>query len=1255
MNRQTTLESVVFNQLMLSRFLIYSGISVFLLECTAAKAQIAVDETVSTQVDRANGVVEITGGVTKGNNLFHSFKEFSIPQGDTAFFNNAEGIGNIISRVTGGSVSSIDGLIRANGNANLILLNPSGIDFGANARLDIGGSFLGSTAESLVFADGTVFDANNTDVVPLLTVSAPVGLQLGQNSAAIAVTGTGHNFSLETPVFSNLTRGEMAGLELNPGKTLTIVGNGVSLQGGVLSVESGNVGIGSVAEGIVGLKMGDRGWTLDYSNVALYNDLSLEQKAAIDTSGGQNGAVELQGRQISLKNGSVVLSQNFGNAAGEDITVRATDSLSIIGAEPEGIIASGLYSETLGGVSGANIDIATRQLTIEAGASIISTTSGTASGGEVNIDASSMRFVGFSPLNSSLLSVVSVQTFGSGKAGDISVSTQNFTALDGANISSVTGSSKGTGSGGNIKVRASESIELNGASPSNFSPSQITAGSGSPGNAGNVEIETSRLTIKNGARVDASATASGNAGNIAIAAGESIEVEGTFPGSINPSLITASANILDPALRSLFGLSDLPTGNSGSIALNTPRLQVGDRGQVTVRNDGTGDAGDLNITAQTIDVSDEGGITAAVKQGTGGTIELKVSDTLNLTNSGQIVSDNLGAEAGGQIKISAHSMNISDRAFISSSTFGSGTGSNIVLDIAEAINLTGTGFEEFQQTFQLDSLDGSSVPGTRGTGIFMDTAADGKSGNLKLDARSLNLRQGAIITSPIFTNGIGGNIEIVAENIQAVGSAIQIISGTESTSSATAGNIIIDTNRLSLLDGGTIVNANFGDATGGEIDINATEAVSLINTPDNSLIFTGLYTTASIGNGNSGDIALTSSNLYIEDGIISSNTGAFIRNASLGFGGGGQGGDIAIEIGDKIEISGTSSNPGFVPGISSSSYSQGIAGDIKISTDRLTIRDGTEIAAVAEDSGDGGNLTIDAGSIELTGTSSESLNRGGLLAASGRGSFGQLPGSGSSGNIEITTKNLSVDNFASVDVQSVGTGSAGDLSIVAESISLDNGGTISAAANAGTGGNIKIVADNIFWLGGSTTTATARGTANGGNINLQANNLLALESSKLTADASTGRGGNVNIATEGLFVCETCQVSASSQLGIDGVVNIDTLNPNPNLEAVNVPIQLTQPEEAVVLACSATAEDNSSSLTIVGRGGLTPRPSEVLNSKAIAEFETVPAKLEKAAVATPLPAPARSWYVNPQGAVVLTARPNASSPQFNSPRCHANQ
>jgi filamentous hemagglutinin family protein len=98
--------------------------------------QVSPDRTTNTIVTTNNQrdfTVEV--GSQAGGNLFHSFQLFSVPTGGSVFFNSATTVQNIFSRVTGTNVSTIDGSIRASGNANLFLLNPNGVIFGANATL----------------------------------------------------------------------------------------------------------------------------------------------------------------------------------------------------------------------------------------------------------------------------------------------------------------------------------------------------------------------------------------------------------------------------------------------------------------------------------------------------------------------------------------------------------------------------------------------------------------------------------------------------------------------------------------------------------------------------------------------------------------------------------------------------------------------------------------------------------------------------------------------------------------------------------------------------------------------------------------------------------------------------------------------------------------------------------------------------------------------------------------------------------------
>ena len=134
---------------------------------------ITSDGTLGTSVTPDGNVFNIDQGTIRGNNQFHSFGMFLVGTGDIASFNGPSGIENILSRVTGGVRSDIDGTLRSTiAGANLFLLNPAGVLFGPNATLDVSGSFHASTADFVRLGEDGMFHADPAED-SVLTMSSP--------------------------------------------------------------------------------------------------------------------------------------------------------------------------------------------------------------------------------------------------------------------------------------------------------------------------------------------------------------------------------------------------------------------------------------------------------------------------------------------------------------------------------------------------------------------------------------------------------------------------------------------------------------------------------------------------------------------------------------------------------------------------------------------------------------------------------------------------------------------------------------------------------------------------------------------------------------------------------------------------------------------------------------------------------------------------------------------------------------------------
>ncbi|MBY5283714.1 two-partner secretion domain-containing protein [Anabaena sp. PCC 7938] len=636
--------------------------AIFLWSCgalakpTVGIAQVTSDGTTNTIVNPSGNNFNILNGIEKGNNLFHSFSNFSVPTGGSATFDltNTPNITTIFSRVTGGNISHIDGLIQTlNGNnpASLFLMNPNGIVFGQNASLNIGGSFVGTTANSIKFSDGVDFSAENASGSPLLTMSIPVGLQMGSNPAAINVNNTGHRLTfLIHPLISSPDRSNNPlGLSVNSDNTLALVGGEIALDGGVLNAPSGHIELGSASNGTVNLNTSVPIWSFDYGNLQQFGNIQLSHQSLTDASGTPAGSIHFQGRNISLNDASAALLVNQGSSNSGDISMNASESLALWGFGTNGFPQSMLRADNFGDGEGGNILVSASQIFLKDGGALHGINFGQGAGSNISVEIGDLlHIVGLSPI-SGFASSLNTITRGSGKSGDIRVVTNKLQILDGAVIGN---SPWGNGAGGNTTINASDFIEVIGENPQNLAASVIVAGTFSQANAGQLTINTPKLRLRDGGGIVASTVNSGNGGDLFINVSDSIEVSGVGSISGLPSRIGARGELLAPPIRQLFGLPDVITGNTGKLILNTSHLQITDGAIVGVDHQGVGDAGKLEINAGSIRLDNGGSLTAATAEGEGGNVFVQANDLI-MRHGSSLVTNAGGIGNGGNITINS--------------------------------------------------------------------------------------------------------------------------------------------------------------------------------------------------------------------------------------------------------------------------------------------------------------------------------------------------------------------------------------------------------------------------------------------------------------------------------------------------------------------------------------------------------------------------------------------------------------------------
>ncbi|MGG6263368.1 filamentous hemagglutinin N-terminal domain-containing protein [Leptolyngbya sp. AN03gr2] len=610
---------------------------------TAVEAQsIIPDRSINTTVNSSDGRnFTITDGATARSNLFHSFQEFSVPTGGSATFDliNAPNTRTIFNRVTGSNISNIDGLIQTVNHqqpVSLFLLNPNGIVFGSNAQVNISGSFIGTTANTIQFEDGTQFSATQS---PLLTISAPVGLQFGQAPANITIQGTGHRLTTANPVFAPYVPTQPHdGLAAS---SIALIGGSIRLENGILTAPEGRIDLGGVQQGFVGLTATG----LNYDRVSSFGDVSLTGRSLIDVNGSNSGSVQIAGRNITVLDGSAIWLQNRGTQTGGNLKISASDSVRVIGTAPDISIRSSIINETVGMGANGTIDISAPHLLVQAGGIIGSRNYGSSIGGTVTVNAEQIEVDGFVAVAPNIFSTLGSFSFSTGNAGDVTLSAQHIAVTNGGYAATTT---LGTGSSGTIRVNAS-TIEVNGYTPSLISSGIAASSVGLGGNAGNLIVNTRTMMIQNGGTVASSSIGQGSAGNVTVNASESIGIAGRVPGSYS-SAIASTVDFANLDLQRLFGIPVQPQGNAGSVTINTPVLRLSNQGTVTVLNHGIGNAGTLSVQAQQILLDRGGQIGALTTAGNGGNIALQ-SQLVKLQTGATITSTALGQGNGGNINL----------------------------------------------------------------------------------------------------------------------------------------------------------------------------------------------------------------------------------------------------------------------------------------------------------------------------------------------------------------------------------------------------------------------------------------------------------------------------------------------------------------------------------------------------------------------------------------------------------------------------
>jgi filamentous hemagglutinin family protein len=1015
-----------------------AAIAVAAVACPAvAFSQIRTDSSfgrTAANLAGPNFLIPESLGKLSGKNLFHSFQTFNVQTGEAAqFTTSTPGLANVISRVTGGSASTINGsvsLSAAGGGAPAFyFINPAGVTFGAGASVDVPGAFHVSTANHLQFADGrfsadaaatSTFSSAPPEAFGFLgTTRAPIKVTDGagiitQSGRALSVVGGDVLVSGGGLVGKFGGAGELRVVAVGGDAVSVPLTGALPTVRGALVVNGANSGIRSVTQG--------REATASDAVVVAAGDMTLSDQGSITSYTTADGkAADLTvttAGSLSLLRGGLISSSTAANGAAGAVTVRAAD-ISLLG---QGVAASEISSAALsktGFGRAGNVDVAASgKLTVVQGSTSSSTASG-ADGGHVSVKAHDITLDGGGARDG--VSGISSATFvtSAGSAGRIDVTAVNeLRVLNGASIDSSTYSA---GNAGAVQVNAAN-ILVDGQAAGYAAISSLASVS-STGHGGTVAVTSAGdITLRNGGQFDSSTYSSGNAGGVQVRAA-SMTLENVGAGSA----LSAVSSVSAPTASGNAGNIDVRVNGAlkiiGRSSIDSSVYTDGDGGSIKV------DAGSILIDARALAAGGIRSLTWAPAGRKSGNIEVTTPGSLTILDGGVIDSSTAGGADAGSVKVSANNLLIHGQGdqerltgIFSAALFDS-TGHGGSIDVAVADKLTILSRGEIDSTTYSSGNAGSvrvraasiliDDQGQGGflTGIFSEatSSSSGHAGTVDVQASGLlTLTNGGLIDSNTFSSGNAGSVRVHAGSILVDGAA----NGYSAISSIAAPS-------------------SSGNA--GNVEVSASGDVSVVGG--------GRIETAAYASGSAGTVKVTAATVHVDDARSS-------INASAKTGSAGQTGSVLVQASERIALSN--------------------GGRLAIQNDAV-LHTGTQVVP--------GTLVATAPVIEI--------GQDARITA-------QATGNAPASNIEVNTTDRLLVDHGSITT-SAKDGNGGSIHIQGgHVVSLRHAQvTTSVTGLAGNGGDIEVHADTLVLDSGFVQANTAASRASGGDVRIQVDTLLS--------------------------------------------------------------------------------------------------------------------------------------------------------------------